>query len=164
MSERCERTSEWKSEWPVTYVWILDYSGPPCKYMYRGGTSDATTSSSLMSHGSIAYDISGGFFTLIISHIRCSILTGDGRVDRRTETTSYRDATAHLKTTSQLTIKIVMAPIKKAFPLVNTVSFVMAQSNFPYSPYTICTHNSLRSAYVNVGSIFFFFFLSGNLA
>ena len=28
MSERCEPTSERRSEWPSTAVWILDYSGP----------------------------------------------------------------------------------------------------------------------------------------
>ena len=30
MSERCEQTSEWTSEWPSTAVWILEYSGPQC--------------------------------------------------------------------------------------------------------------------------------------
>ena len=29
-SERGERTSERTSEWPSTYVWILDYFGPQC--------------------------------------------------------------------------------------------------------------------------------------
>ena len=28
MSERCERMSEWKSEWPSTYIWILGCSAP----------------------------------------------------------------------------------------------------------------------------------------
>ena len=31
MSEQCQRMSEWTSEWPGTYVWILDYSGPQWK-------------------------------------------------------------------------------------------------------------------------------------
>ena len=30
MSERCERTSEWTSEWPSTYVLILGCSEPLC--------------------------------------------------------------------------------------------------------------------------------------
>ena len=30
MSERCERTSEWTSEWPSTYVWVFGRSGPLC--------------------------------------------------------------------------------------------------------------------------------------
>jgi len=29
-SERCERTSEWSSEWPHTPICILGYSGPQC--------------------------------------------------------------------------------------------------------------------------------------
>ena len=29
-SERCEQTSKRTSEWPSTYIWVLDGSGPQC--------------------------------------------------------------------------------------------------------------------------------------
>ena len=35
MSERCERGSEWTSEWSSTYVWVLGYPGPYWRWWWR---------------------------------------------------------------------------------------------------------------------------------
>ena len=38
MSEWCEQTSEWTSEWPSTPICILGYSGPLCPIKIGGNS------------------------------------------------------------------------------------------------------------------------------